>query len=95
MNGRKAAREAAKQIEALEDYNRRASTEIKNLNACIDSVIAGTKTYCDWCEEESVCKLEAKGKGCEYWWLKLDLPELPEKGEGDGSAEIFSGSQGS
>ena len=64
-----------KKIEELEDFNRRASADIKAYNACIDGVIAGQMTFCDWCEENPECKLEAKGKGCSLWWLKEITPE--------------------
>lgn len=75
MNARQAAKAAAKKIEELEDFNRRASADIKAYNACIDGVIAGQMTFCDWCEENPECKLEAKGKGCSLWWLKEITPE--------------------
>lgn len=78
MNTRQSLKKAAAKIEELEDFNRRAVAEIRGLNACIDSVIAGEKTYCDWCEEQNECQLEAKGKGCDLWWLMMNL-ELPEK----------------
>lgn len=102
MNAKQAAREAAKRIAELEDFNRRASGEIKALNACIDSVIAGEKTYCDWCEDREECQLKAKetGSGCSEWWMSMqpqDRPELADyltKGgaEPDESAGILSAS---
>ena len=74
MNGRQAAKAAAKRIEELEDFNRRCSNDIKAYNACIDSVIAGEKCYCDWCEEAEECSQPEKKlkTGCENWWLKLN-----------------------
>ena len=92
MNAKQALRAASKHIEELEDYNRRASLDIKNLNRCIDSVIAGEKTYCDWCEEENECQRECKGTGCSEWWLKMNLPDQPEEGETDDSKGILSAS---
>lgn len=100
MNAKQAAREAAKRITDLEDFNRRASAEIRALNACIDSVIAGEKTYCDWCEEREECQRECKGTGCAEWWIAmnpLDRPELSryfqERSESpDESAGILSAS---
>lgn len=92
MNARQAAKAAAEHIEQLEDFNRRASQEIKGLNACIDSVIAGEKTYCDWCEERDECDRAEKGTGCKEWWLTMDL-ELPDgEGDADEGAGILSAS---
>jgi hypothetical protein len=93
MNGKQAARKAAKWIERLEDYNLRASAEIKHLNLCIDSVIAGERTFCSWCEEHEECQLKAKetGAGCDQWWLKIDFPEDQEKEDAaDDSQGILS-----
>ena len=92
MNARQAAREAAKHNAELEDFNRRASQEIKGLNACIDSVIAGKKSFCDWCEERNECDRAEKGTGCKEWWLTMDL-ELPDgEGDADEGAGILSAS---
>ena len=81
MNAKQSLKKASARIEELEDFNRRASAEIKYLNQVIDSVIAGEKTYCDWCEEEQECQRQCKGKGCSEWWLKIDLPVQAEEGE--------------
>ena len=77
MNARQAAKAAAKRIEDLEDFNRRASNDIKALYTCIDSVIAGEKSFCEWCEEFDECNEPEKvsgpirgGAGCENFWLK-------------------------
>ena len=85
MNGRQAARAAAKRIADLEDYNRRAANDIKALYACIDSVIAGEKCYCDWCQEYDECQQPEKKmkKGCENWWMKLNHGIDATKGEDD------------
>jgi len=85
MNAKQAAKAAAKKIEELEDYNRRASSDIKAYNEVILGMIDG-KSPCDWCEENNACGLQAKadGKGCQDWWLMWDHPETPAP---DGSAE--------
>lgn len=72
MNARQAAKAAAKRIEDLEDFNRRCSNDIKALYTCIDSVIAGEKSFCDWCEEADECQQPEKKlkHGCENFWLK-------------------------
>ena len=75
MNAKQSLKLASARIDELEDFNRRASHEIKALNACIDSVIAGEKTYCDWCEEQNECQRECKGKtGCAEWWMMMNPP---------------------
>ena len=92
MNAKQALRAASKHIEDLEDFNRRSVSEVKYLNKVIDSVIAKEKTYCDWCEEENECQRECKGTGCSEWWLKMNLPVLPEEGEANDSKGILSAS---
>lgn len=74
MNARQAAKAAAEKIDILEDYNKRAQADIRDYNACIDSMIAGGSP-CDWCEEFAECQREAKGKGCEMWWLRFRRAE--------------------
>lgn len=71
MNAKQSLRLAAKHIEELEDYNRRAAADIKAYNQCIDSMIAGGNP-CEWCEDQEECQRECKGRGCEEWWL-VDL----------------------
>ena len=73
MNAKQSLKLASKRIEELEDFNRRCSADIKAYNQCIDSMIAGGSP-CDWCEEQEECQLEAKGKGCNGWWLKNVTP---------------------
>ena len=69
----KAVKAAAKRIEELENYNRRACADIKAYNDCIDGMIAG-QSPCPWCAEYEECQLNEKdGKGCKEWWLK-DIP---------------------
>ena len=97
MNARQAAKAASKRIEELEDWNAKASAEIKHLNQCIDSVIAGEKTYCDWCEDQEECQRECKGKGCSEWWLMINIPaDDPEEGsaEDEGKGLLLTGAKG-
>ena len=91
MNAKQALKAASKHIEDLEDFNRRSVSEVKYLNKVIDSVIAGEKTYCDWCQEQEECERE-QGAGCDNWWLKMNLPVLPEEGEANDSKGILSAS---
>ena len=90
MNAKQSLRAARKHIEELEDYNNRARAEIKALNQCIDSVIAGEKNYCDWCESREECQLESKGKGCSEWWLMFDPPIREEGSDADDSKGIYA-----
>ena len=97
MNAKQSLKKASELIEKLEDFNRRASTEIKYLNQCIDSVIAGEKTYCDWCEDQEECQRECKGKGCSEWWLMINIPaDDPEEGsaEDEGKGLLLTGAEG-
>ena len=75
MNGRQAAREAAKKLAEAEYMNKCAAIDIQGYVACVLHMIKGGSP-CDWCEERNECQLQAKeeGKGCELWWLKY-----PEK----------------
>ena len=83
MNAKQSLRAAAKQIEELEDWNQRASTDIKAYNKCIDGVIAGQCSFCDWCEEKRLgeCEKAELGTGCGDWWL-MDNPPVQEPEEG-------------
>ena len=72
MNAKQSLKLVVKENERLVDFNRSAAREIKALNVCIDSVIAGEKTFCDWCEDENECQRECKSQGCSEWWLKMD-----------------------
>ena len=94
VNGRQAAKLAAKRIEELENYNRRAAADIKAYNACIDGMIAG-ESPCKWCEEQSECQLEAKGgKGCSEWWLMDIAPTNAEVEDSDSEGIYGSGQEG-
>lgn len=76
MNGRQAAKLAAKRIEELEYFNRSAGATIKRLYQAIDMIIAG-ENICEVCEDFNECQLEAKkqGKGCHEWSHKYSAPE--------------------
>lgn len=70
MNGRKAAKLAAKRIAELEYVVAMQTQDIKDYNACIIAHIGGA-SLCDWCEDKNECQLEAKGgTGCSEWWLR-------------------------
>ena len=69
MNQRQSLKAASKHIQELEDFNARASADIKAYNTIILCMIEGASP-CGWCEERAECQLEAKdGKGCSEWWL--------------------------
>lgn len=89
MNGRQAAREAAKRITELELVNAMQARDIRDYNDCIQDIINGGDP-CKWCEDENECQLQAKGKGCTEWWLRY-----PKKEETDGSEDVSpTGSEG-
>ena len=70
MNGRQAAKAAAKRIQELEFVVAGQIQDIKDYNACIADMISG-ESPCLWCEEYPECQLDAKmGKGCPEWWLR-------------------------
>ena len=94
MNAKQALRAASKHIEELEDWNLRASADIKGYNQCIDGVIAGQCSFCDWCEENAECQRECKGQGCEEWWLKDIDPYATEGKDNDSQGNDDNSSQG-
>ena len=73
MNARQSLKIVAQKLEEAEETIRRAESDIKAYNACIDSMIAGGSP-CDWCEEQCECQLTAKseGRGCAEWWLRYE-----------------------
>ena len=88
MNGRQAAKAAAKRIEELEFVVAGQVQDIKDYNACIADMIAG-ESPCLWCEEYPECNLEAKmGRGCSNWWLRYRKgPDGGKWGADDGQQE--------
>ena len=70
MNGRQAAKAAAKRIAELEYMVNMQCQDIKDYNACITGFIKG-ESVCKWCEEAPECQREVKEKeGCTEWWLR-------------------------
>ncbi len=94
MNGRQAAKAAAKKIEELENYNRRSKADITGYNVVIQALIRG-ESPCPWCEEYSECQLEEKDKkGCAQWWLAYGHPDLKEDDADDSERVPLVGSTG-
>ena len=87
MNGRQAAKAAAKKIEELMLVNIKMTQDIKDYNDVILGMIEGGDP-CQWCEDLSECQLEAKeaGKGCAEWMLRFRKAGDPGAGE-DGTAD--------
>ena len=82
MNGRQAAKKAAKHITELEDFNRRCSADIKQYNLCIFGMIKG-ESPCKWCMDRKECeRAEKDARGCEMWWL-TDEPVTDDTVEGE------------
>ena len=95
MNAKQSLRAASENIKRLEDFNLRCTNDIKGLYHCIESVIAGEKTWCELCEEQAECQRDCKGTGCTEWWMKMDLPvpvKDQEGSEADDSKGILSAS---
>lgn len=88
MNGRQAARMAAKRIEELEYANKLYAVDVKALYAVIDEMTQG-KTPCDWCDEQEECdKQEKGGLGCTDFLLMENKQEGEDDEEGsDGSVD--------
>lgn len=91
MNARQAAKAAAKRIEQLEDFNRRATADNKAYNLVIEDMIHG-KSPCPWCLEFDEC--EDKTHGCENWSLKMDHGQTAEEEPADESKGILSACPG-
>ena len=90
MNGRQAARAAAKKIEEQEFTLLLNKLDIRDYNLCILSMIDGGNP-CEYCEDFEECQLQAKGKGCGEWLLrkqKFTEPDVNEE-EDDASKGIY------
>ena len=76
MNAKQSLKLCSARLAEVEAVLVRAKQDIKDYNACIDSMIAGGSP-CDWCEDQRECQLQAKadGKGCESWWLRYRREE--------------------
>jgi len=91
LNGRQAAKLAAKKIEEQEYMLGRYKQDVIDYNACIQGVIAGM-SVCGWCEEHEECKLDAKdGSGCAQWWLRYRKEDRADAGEGVPASGAESG----
>lgn len=98
MNGRQAAKAAAKRISELEYVVKMQSKDIRSLYAVILDMIAG-KSPCSWCEENRLdeCQHEDShgNAGCHEWWLRTKDPEGGEpdaEGKTEGETEQTDGS---
>lgn len=94
MNGRQAARAAARRIEENERVMALNKRDIIDYNTCILSMIEG-ETPCIYCEDYNECQLEAKdGKGCKQWMLRSQqiTSETVKDGDVDASTGIYGAS---
>lgn len=90
MNGRQAAREAAKRIEILEHANNLYKIETVAYNELILAMIAG-KSPCEMCRESQLGECpnsEKQDHGCSEWWL-MKIPAEPEKEAADAGEGIL------
>ena len=85
MNAKQSLRLCSARLAEVETVLARAKADIKDYNACIDSMIAGGSP-CDWCEDQCECQLAAKaeGKGCAEWWLRYRREEESKSNESEG-----------
>ena len=87
MNGRQAAKAAAKKIEELTYENMARVKDIKDYNSCVLDLIAG-KSPCLWCEEHRLGECEHPeshmNAGCHEWWLRYPDEIVTKGGESDG-----------
>ena len=74
MNAKQSLRAASRRIEELENYNQRASADIKAYNLVIDSLLAGGDP-CDWCEDHGECSRD-DWHGCTDWMLAYKAETL-------------------
>lgn len=80
MNGRQAARKAAKRIKDMEHTAGQNKADIEVYNKCIQALIAG-KSPCDYCEEKRIGECPNPDKqdhGCSQWWIRLDIKPAKE-----------------
>lgn len=84
MNGRQAAKEAAKKIKEMEHTIAQYKQDVQDYNHVIEDMISG-KSPCTWCEDVGECILDANGNvGCTEWMLRFRKPgSQPEGGELD------------
>ena len=93
VNAKQSLKLAAKRIEELEHYNGKAKADITAYNRVITGMIKGEVNPCDWCEENEECQLEAKGEGCENWWLAFAHPTTEEVAADDSKAVSIEGAE--
>ena len=91
MNGRQAARAAAKQIEEMNVVISMQARDIRDYNKVILDMISG-ESPCAYCEDYEECQLDAKaGKGCSEWWLRY--PKEGREGVDESEGILQTGSQ--
>jgi hypothetical protein len=74
MNGKQAAKAAAKRIEEMEHTIAQYKQDITEYNHVIEDMISG-KSPCSWCEDVGECILDANGSvGCTEWMLRFRKP---------------------
>ena len=93
MNAKQSLKLAAKRVEELEHYNAKCKADIVAYNRVITGMIVGDINPCDWCEEKDECQLEAKGKGCDNWWLAFTHPEVKEEAADDSERVSIEGAE--
>ena len=86
MNGRQAARAAAKRIEEMSVTLAFNKADIRDYNLCIAHMI-NHGSPCDWCEDLAECREAGKDTtiGCDDWMLRHQpVVPVPEGGDQDG-----------
>ena len=93
MNGRQAAKLAAKRIEEMERVAALNCADIVDYNKCILHMIAGGSP-CEYCEDLEECQLQAKGgTGCGEWMLKMPKPKNGGEGADESKSVLPAGSE--